>query len=89
LTPTHAPEAEIKASLGKLDLPEPFEVGVSGSGFDKLPIAFSHARAAAHLPGHHTDPFDRMLVGQAMTEGLTLVTHDRRIESYAVPVLWV
>lgn len=81
-------EAELKASLGKLELPEPIEAGVADSGFDKLPIAFSHARAAAHLPRHHTDPFDRMLVAQAMTEGLTLVTHDRHIERYDVSVLW-
>lgn len=81
-------EAEIKASLGKLELPEPIEAGVADSGFDKLPIAFSHARAAARLPRHHTDPFDRMLVAQAMTEGLTLVTHDRRIEPYDVSILW-
>jgi PIN domain nuclease of toxin-antitoxin system len=81
-------EAEIKAALGKLDLPEPLEVGAADSGFDTLSIGFSHARAAAHLPRHHADPFDRMLVAQAVTEGLTLVTHDRRIEPYDVPVLW-
>jgi PIN domain nuclease of toxin-antitoxin system len=40
------------------------------------------------LPPHHGDPFDRMLVAQAVTEDLTLVTHDRRLEAYEVPILW-
>jgi PIN domain nuclease of toxin-antitoxin system len=81
-------EAEIKAALGKLEIPEPFEAGAADSGFDTLAIGFTHARAAAHLPLHHTDPFDRMLIAQAAIESLTLVTHDRRIEPYGVPVLW-
>jgi PIN domain nuclease of toxin-antitoxin system len=40
------------------------------------------------LPSHHLDPFDRMLVAQARTEGLVLVTLDRRLEPYDVPILW-
>lgn len=81
-------EAAIKAELGRLDLPESVEVGVDKSGFEQLPILFAHADAAGRLPPHHQDPFDRMLVAQARSEGLVLVTHDRRIEPYDVDILW-
>jgi len=81
-------EAAIKAALGRLHLPDTIEAGVEESGFEKLPIAFSHAEAAAALPPHHLDPFDRMLIAQARIEGLTLITHDRRFEPYELPILW-
>ena len=81
-------EAAIKAALGRLKLPDTVQSGVEDSGFEKLAITFSHAEAAAALPPHHLDPFDRMLVAQAASEGLTLVTHDRQLEPYEVPVLW-
>jgi PIN domain nuclease of toxin-antitoxin system len=81
-------EAAIKSSLGRLDLPATVEEGVLASGFEKLLISFSHAEHAAHLPPHHRDPFDRMLVAQARAEGLTLVTHDRLLEPYEVEILW-
>lgn len=81
-------EAAIKASLGRLELPDSVESGVEDSGFEKLPITFSHAETAAALPSHHHDPFDRMLVAQAAAEGLTLVTHDRKLKAYDVPILW-
>jgi PIN domain nuclease of toxin-antitoxin system len=81
-------EAAIKASLGRLDLPDTIEAGVLASGFEKLLITFSHAERAAGLPPHHRDPFDRMLVAQAQAEGLTLVTHDRLLEPYEVEILW-
>ncbi len=81
-------EAAIKTALGKLRLPEPFEAGVLDSGFQKLPITFSHAKRSGALPQHHRDPFDRMLVAQASSENLILVTHDQRIKPYDVEVLW-
>ena len=81
-------EAAIKASLGRLELPGTVESGVEDSGFEKLPITFSHAETAADLPPHHRDPFDRMLVAQTMAENLTLVTHDRRLDAYIIPILW-
>jgi PIN domain nuclease of toxin-antitoxin system len=81
-------EAAIKIALGRLRLPASVESGVVESGFEKLAIAFSHAEAAGALPNHHSDPFDRMLVAQAKVEGLTLVTHDRRLEPYEVSILW-
>jgi len=74
--------------LGKLRLPDTVEAGVTESGFEKLPITLRHAEAAAGLPPYHHDPFDRMLVAQARDEDLVLVTHDRRLEHYDVPILW-
>ncbi len=81
-------EAAIKASLGKLRLPESMAKGVADSGFDPLPIGFDHAELAAALPPHHADRFDRMLVAQAVAEDLLLVSHDRRLEPYDAPILW-
>lgn len=81
-------EAAIKVALGRLTLPEPFSRGVDHSGFRRLPILFEHSEAAAALPRHHGDPFDRMLVAQAQLEGCTLVTHDQLLRSYDVATLW-
>ena len=82
-------EAALKVALGRLKIPDTIEAGVEASGFDKLPITFAHAEAAARLPPHHLDPFDRLLVAQARIEGLTLVTHDRRLAPYEVDILWM
>jgi PIN domain nuclease of toxin-antitoxin system len=82
-------EAAIKAALGRLELPDTVEAGVEASGFEKLLISFLHAERAAALPLHHRDPFDRMLIAQAQTEDLTLVTHDRLLSPYHVQILWV
>ncbi len=81
-------EAAIKAALGRLELPDSVESGVEDSGFEKLPITFSHAETAAALPAHHHDPFNRMLVAQTVAERLTLVTHDRKLKTYDIPILW-
>jgi PIN domain nuclease of toxin-antitoxin system len=80
-------EAAIKVGLGRLRIPEPFKSGIEKSGFEPLPIAFSHVERVAELPHHHGDPFDRMLIAQAMVEGLTVVTGDRRFSSYGVQVV--
>src|ERR1700759_3607122 len=81
-------ETAIKIAMGRLRLPEPFSQGVEHSGFRRLPITFEHAEAAAALPRHHGDPFDRMLVAQAHLEGCTLVTHDQLLKPYGVATLW-
>ena len=79
-------EIGIKTSLGKLTIRGDFDAVVD-EDFEPLPITFAHARRAAQLPRHHRDPFDRMLVAQAQSEGLTLATRDRRIGSYDVTLL--
>jgi PIN domain nuclease of toxin-antitoxin system len=80
-------EAEIKAAGGKLNLGGDLVRGVDDSGFTELPVRFEHGRAAAHLPMHHRDPFDRMLIAQARIEGLTVVTRDPAFSAYDVPLL--
>jgi PIN domain nuclease of toxin-antitoxin system len=81
-------EVALKIAIGKLRIPGPFAAAVAANSFAELPITFAHATAVGSLPPHHTDPFDRMLAAQAKVESLTLVTHDRRLEPYALPILW-
>ncbi len=81
-------ELAIKKGLGKLDLPEPFLDVLVEEGFRELPVSATHGLLAGALPPHHSDPFDRMIVAQAQSEGLTVVTRDTRIAAYDVPVLW-
>lgn len=81
-------EVAIKVALGKLRIPGPFGAAVEASRFSQLPISFRHAELAGGLPAHHTDPFDRILVAQAIAEGLALVTHDRAFADYGVPIVW-
>ncbi len=81
-------ETAIKISLGKMHIHASFERGVVESGFIKLAVDFAHAAAVEHLPHHHGDPFDRLLIAQAQVEGLTVLTHDRAFEPYRVPIVW-
>lgn len=83
-----AMEVAIKESLRRLRVNEPLRATVASDGFMELPVTFQHAAALAGLPFHHTDPFDRMLVAQARVEGATIVTHDRALEPYGVPIIW-
>ncbi len=84
-------EIAIKQSLGKLRLPSSARDWLPGeierSGFTILSITGRHALAAGALPPHHRDPFDRMLVAQAIEESLTLVTSDARLALYGVSLL--
>jgi len=75
-------EIHIKAALGKLIIPSDFQQVIEQQDFEPLPITLSHAHAIARLPNHHRDPFDRMLVAQAMVEKFTLVTFDANICKY-------
>jgi PIN domain nuclease of toxin-antitoxin system len=56
--------------------------------FELLPLALSHILGLASLPDHHKDPFDRMLIAQAISEGLILISHDPRVAQYPVQVIW-
>lgn len=80
-------EIAIKRSLGKLDAPDDLPEIVRGLGHEILPVRMEHAWRVGDLPHHHADPFDRILVAQAMIEGLTLVTHDAAMRAYDVKVL--
>ncbi len=77
-------EIEIKRARGKLDAPDDLLDQVTASGFAQLPISAAHAVAAGRLPRHHDDPFDRMLIAQALAEQRTIVTRDRRFAQYGV-----
>ena len=80
-------EVEIKRALGKLDAPDGFAALCIERGFDALDITFRHAEVAGALPPHHSDPFDRMLIAQAIAEDLELVTKDRAMSAYDVRVV--
>ena len=82
-------EVGIKQALGKLTSDDKLAERVRDCGFSLLPITADHAIAAARLPLHHRDPFDRMLVGQALVEGLRLMTRDRAFAVYQVPIEYV
>ena len=81
-------EVATKISQGKLRLDESFRVLIAADDFTELPFTLKHAEELERLPFHHKDPFDRILVAQARVEGATIVTHDRRLEAYGVPIIW-
>jgi len=84
-------EISIKAAIDRLDvqpgfvdeLPQEMEL----SGFRPLPVTFEHAFGVRHLPLHHADPFDRMLVAQAQCERLTILTTDPKLRMYDIPTV--
>jgi PIN domain nuclease of toxin-antitoxin system len=85
-------EISIKYQLGRGDMP------VSGSratelftaaGYELLPIQAAHAIAVETLPSIHNDPFDRLLIGQALTEPMRLITHDRTVVQYSDTIIFV
>ena len=82
-------EITIKKALGKLRAPDDLADQLRQQRFTPLDITVTHALAVGDLPPHHADPFDRMLVAQARTDRLTLVTHDPQILEYDVEVLSV
>jgi PIN domain nuclease of toxin-antitoxin system len=77
-------ELEIKCSKGKLHLPENWIESLNALGMLELSIDAGHCRNAAHLPPIHQDPFDRMLIAQALMLGLTFVSRDRHARAYGV-----
>jgi PIN domain nuclease of toxin-antitoxin system len=81
-------EVAIKRSLGKLNAPADFAATMLSGGAQALPVTVDHAAAVEHLPWHHRDPFDRMLVAQAHVERATLVSGDAALAAYGVPVVW-
>ena len=77
-------EAGIKIKQGRLEanVDDLYE-GIASSGFVELPINAKHSVMAANLPEHHRDPFDRMLIAQAMSEPLKLLTADTLLQQYS------
>jgi PIN domain nuclease of toxin-antitoxin system len=85
-------EMQLKIMLGKLTLRNPLrsviEDWIRQNMILILPVSLEHILHLDTLYGHHKDPFDRLLIAQAMAEGLTIVTHDRAFSLYNIPVLW-
>lgn len=85
-------EISTKVRLGKLptgeELIADFDHYLAQLGCDALPISLEHALRAGRLPGEHRDPFDRMLIAQAQTENLPIVSNDRIFDVYAVHRIW-
>lgn len=77
-------EIEIKREIGKLDAPDDLLYQLSRANIEILPISADHAVAAARLPMHHRDPFDRMLIAQAQIEGFSVLTSDKHFKLYDV-----
>ncbi|MFD1192813.1 MULTISPECIES: type II toxin-antitoxin system VapC family toxin [Phenylobacterium] len=85
-------EITTKHRLGKLPgvaaIAHDLEAVVADNGFEPLPISLRHGQVAGSLPGPHRDPFDRMLIAQAMGENLTLVSNEAAFDVYGVSRLW-
>ncbi|CAM3877183.1 type II toxin-antitoxin system VapC family toxin [Roseateles saccharophilus] len=83
-------EVAIKARLGRIDAdPHELAAAIDASGFLELPVSAAHAAEVASLELHHNDPFDRLLIAQAMVEPLKLVTVDEVLAKYSDVVLLV
>lgn len=83
-------EIAIKHSLGRGDMPISGQDALryfSESGYRRLPIEAEHAVAVEDLPAHHSDPFDRILVAQALVEPMRLMTHDTRVTLYSDTII--
>jgi PIN domain nuclease of toxin-antitoxin system len=81
-------EIAIKSSLGRMVAKAPVEVVLDDYGFRELPVLIRHADRVRTLPPHHRDPFDRLLVAQALVDDLVIVSADRLLRKYKAPVVW-
>jgi len=80
-------EIQIKHALGKLIIPKNFRKVLDQQGFELLDITVEHAYSVGKLPLYHGDPFDRILVAQAKLENMILVSRDKRIKKYKIPLI--
>jgi len=85
-------ETAIKVSIGKISLSAPFDVlfphQLQINGFELLPVKVEHTSVITTLPFHHRDPFDRLLIAQAIEEKIALVSVDEVFDDYGVTRLW-
>jgi PIN domain nuclease of toxin-antitoxin system len=81
-------EIAIKRSLGKLVIEDQWARALTRLGFDPMPVTAQHAEHVEHLPWHHRDPFDRLLISQASLEERALVSADARLAVYGVDLVW-
>lgn len=92
LSAASAWEIAIKYAIGKLPLPDPparyVPDRMRAQRIAPLAVSQTHALAVSDLPPHHSDPFDRLLISQAVTEGFELMTADVRLEPYGARLFW-
>lgn len=88
LSPVVALEISIKTPLGKLDAPDDVMSLLLGAGASELPVTLAHAEAVKHLPLHHRDPFDRLLLAQAIVEDAVILSADTAFDAYPVRRRW-
>lgn len=85
-------EIAIKSSIGKLDLElsieQLVEEQIIANGIELLDITTEHIAIVADLPLHHRDPFDRLIIAQAMAEQIPVVGSDKAFDSYSIQRLW-
>ena len=80
-------EIALKRGLGKLTAPADLRGALLSCGFTELDVTTAHALATESLMMHHRDPFDRMLIAQALVEGATLVSRDSSVVAYGIPTI--
>jgi PIN domain nuclease of toxin-antitoxin system len=81
-------EVAIKRSLGKLEAPDAVGQTLVDAGAQPLPVTIEHAAVVERLPWVHRDPFDRLLVAQALTEDAAIVSRDEPLSQYGVSIVW-
>jgi PIN domain nuclease of toxin-antitoxin system len=81
-------EIAIKRAIGKLEAPANVIERIEEAGAEMLTITARHAHATGELPMRHRDPFDRLLIAQAKLEGCAIVTGNRALSLYGVPIVW-
>jgi len=80
-------EISIKKAIGKLEAPSDLSSAMKRNRFEPLPISIQNGLEAGALPNYHNDPFDRMLIAQALSHKLTIITRDDQFEQYNVSLL--
>jgi len=80
-------EISVKQSLGKLAVPDEYPQVLTEAGYVELPLTAAHAHALRGLAWHHRDPFDRVIIAQALVEGMSVMTTDDAFARYGVALV--
>ena len=80
-------EIAVKKMIGKLEAPDDLPAALAANNFLELPISIEHSQKLYRLPLHHHDPFDRIMVSQAMSEDLIFMTRDTKIALYDIKII--
>jgi PIN domain nuclease of toxin-antitoxin system len=80
-------EIAVKKMIGKLDAPDDLPTALTANDFLELPITIKHTQYLYQLPPHHNDPFDRIMIAQAISDSLVFLTRDSKVLLYPVKTL--